>query len=131
MSAPPPAPGSPPRAVRVLIGAHLFLGAWLLLAPDALLGELSRERIDRGVRVFARVLGARHLVEAAALERHHTHDWLRAGAAVDATHALTMIVLAWLVPARRRLAMTNAASAATLACCTFHFDRRGDPAGAG
>jgi hypothetical protein len=38
-----------------------------------------------------------------------------AGAAVDATHALTMLALALLAPDRRRLALTNVATATAFA----------------
>jgi len=120
----PPACSSPPLPVRVLIGLHVCVGAPLLIAPELIVGALPHQRIDRPVRVFARILGARHLAEAAVLARRHTHDWILAGAAVDATHALTMVLLAWLRPARRELALSNAAGATLLAACSVHYDQR-------
>jgi hypothetical protein len=65
--------------------------------------------------MFARILGARHLAQAAILARHHTHKWILASAAVDATHATTMALLATFRPRRRKLALTNVASATMLA----------------
>lgn len=115
---------SPPVAVRLLIGLHVCLGIPLLIAPGRVVGVLPHQRIDRPVRVFARILGARHLAEAAVLARRHTHDWMLASAAVDATHALTMVLLAWLRPARCELALSNAAGATLLAACSVHYDQR-------
>jgi hypothetical protein len=127
----PTANTSPPVPVRLLIGLHVCLGLPLLIAPGKVVGALPHQRIDRPVRVFARILGARHLAEAAVLARRHTHDWILAGAAVDATHALTMLLLAWLRPARRELALANVAGATLLAACSVHYDQRGRLAGAG
>jgi hypothetical protein len=122
---------STPRPVRVLIGLHVCLGAPLLMVPSRVVGALPHQRIDRSVRLFARILGARHLAEAAVLARRHTHDWILAGAAVDATHALCMLLLARLEPAQRKLALTNAAGAACLAACSVHYDQRERLAGTG
>lgn len=121
-----PAPTSPPATtpVRLLIGLHVCVAAPLLIAPGRLLGDLPHQRVDRAARGFARVLGARHLVEAAVLARRHTHDWILAGAAVDATHAVSMVLLAWLRPARRELALASAASATLVAACSVHYDQR-------
>jgi disulfide bond formation protein DsbB len=49
------------------------------------------------------------------MARHHTPKWILAGAAVDATHAATMALLAAVRPDRRKLALTNVASATMLA----------------
>ena len=103
------------RWLRLLIGIRVVSGAGLLIAPGALLGDLLNERIDRPARVFARILGARHLAQAAIMARHHTPKWILAGAAVDATHAATVALLAAVRPDRRRLALTNVASATMLA----------------
>lgn len=127
----PSASASPPVAVRLLIALHACLGIPLLIAPGKLVGALPHQRIDRSVRVFARTLGVRHLAEAAVLARRHTHDWILAGAAVDATHALTMLLLAWLRPSQRKLALTNAAGATCLAACSVHYDQRERLAGTG
>ncbi len=101
--------------LRLLVGIRVVIGAGLLIAPDALLGDLLHQRIDRPERVFARILGARHLAQATIIARHHTRKWILAGAAVDATHATTMALLATVKPGRRKLALTNMASATMLA----------------
>ncbi len=118
-------PGTGPPAL--LVGLHLCVGAPLLIAPGTLLGNLPNERVDRRARGLARVLGARHLAEAAILAARHTHDWIRAGAAVDATHAASMLLLAWLRPAQRELALSSAAGATLLALCSAHYDQRERP----
>jgi hypothetical protein len=99
----------------LLIGIRVVIGVGLLVAPDALLGDLLHERTDRPARAFARILGARHLAQATIMARHHTHKWILAGAAVDATHATTMALLAAVRPDRRTLALTNVASATMFA----------------
>ena len=61
-----------PRSLRLLIGARTLWGAALLIAPGAVLSDLPHQRIDRPARAFARILGARHLIEAAITSRRHT-----------------------------------------------------------
>jgi len=121
--------------MRALIGLRALAGAVLVLAPGKVLGDLPHRRIDDATRAFARILGARHLVEAAVLWRHDTHRWVLVGAAVDATHAATMLTLAAARPDARRLALTNALTASALAGAGVAADRRGHPsdtpAGAG
>lgn len=101
--------------MRPLTVLRALLGSALLLAPGTVLADLPHQRIDGLARLFARVLGVRHLVQAAVAERHPGHAWTVAGAAVDATHAATMVVLAVARPDRRRLAATNATVALALA----------------
>lgn len=103
------------RSFRLLIGARILWGTALLIAPEAVLGALPHQRIDRRARAFAGLLGARHLLEATVTGRRHTRGWILAGATVDATHAASMVILAGLRPDRRVLALTNAATATTLA----------------
>ncbi len=124
MTSPPDLSPTRSHAPALLVGLHLCVGVPLLIAPGTLIGDLPNQRVDRAARLFARVLGARHLAEAAILARRHTHDWILAGAAVDAAHALSMILLAWLAPAPRELALSSAAGATLLAGYSVHFDQR-------
>lgn len=110
--------------MRVLIGLRAVAGSALLLAPGRVLGDLPHRRIDGAASAFARILGARHLAEAAVLWRHNTHRWVLAGAAVDATHAATMFALAMARPDARRLALTNALTASALAGAGIAASRR-------
>jgi hypothetical protein len=61
------------------------------------------------VSVAARVLGARHLVEAVVLARSGTARTRGTFAVVDATHAASMIALAAVRPDQRRPALASAA----------------------
>jgi hypothetical protein len=61
------------------------------------------------VSAAARVLGARHLVEAVALARSGTTRTRGTVAVVDATHAASMIALAAIRPDHRRPAVASAA----------------------
>jgi len=104
-----------PRALRLLLGVRLLWGTALLVDPEAVLRRLPHQRIDRSARTFARLLGIRHLVQAAITAHCPTRRSILAGAAIDATHAATMAILAAIRPDRRELALTNAATATALA----------------
>jgi hypothetical protein len=64
------------------------------------------------VAIYARILGARHLIEATILWRRTTPTVVCTGAAVDAIHAASALAL---VKTRHhpRLAALNVASAST------------------
>ncbi len=107
---------APLSIVRVLYGSAL------LLAPDSLIGE----RAGRSERAFARILGARHLVQAALAGPCSTPRLLRVGVAIDATHAATMIALAVWKPRLRALASANALAAASFAGAGIFEAKRRD-----
>jgi hypothetical protein len=102
-------------AAEALCGVRAAYGAALVLAPRAALGGRSLGAGDPGAVAFARVLGLRHLAEAAALFHRSDRRLLLAGAAVDGAHGASMLVLAALSPSRRRLAAAGAASAVLFA----------------
>ena len=106
-----------------VIGARILVGTALLTRPRTLLTAVSGQPADENVVVFARVLGARHLVEAAILWRWTTPTVIRAGAAVDATHAASAVAL---IKTRHhpRLAALNVASASTFALLGVTLARR-------
>jgi hypothetical protein len=101
--------------MRLLTRVRVTYGTLLLLRPRLLTKAIPMSNIDGPVIAFARLLGARHLLEAAVLSRRRAPVWTLAGAAVDATHATTMVVLAVRRPIRRSLAIANALAAASLA----------------
>jgi hypothetical protein len=86
----------------------------LLTRPDGIVAALSGEPPDRNVAIYARILGARHLLEAAILWRRTTSVVVGAGASVDAIHAASALAL---VKTRHHpwLAILNVASATTFA----------------
>ncbi len=103
-----------------LIVIRVAWGAALLLAPGRVLRALPHQQIDRRARVFARVLGARDVAQAALIARRPTRGWILAGVAVDATHATTMVALALLRPGRRKLALANLMTASAFAIAGVH-----------
>jgi hypothetical protein len=100
---------------RSLVYGRIAFGALLLIGPEAALRPLARRRVTVPERAVARVLGVRNLAEGAVLARHAGRRWVLAGAAVDATHCLSMIAVAAASPKRRRLALASALIAATTA----------------
>lgn len=90
-------------------------GTALLLAPDALLRPATGRPADARARGVARVLGARHLVQAAAVGVRPTPAVVALGAEVDVAHAASMLGLAALVRSRRRTGLLDGAVAAAFA----------------
>jgi hypothetical protein len=89
-----------------------------LLSPDFVAGRLMGTAPDRRARAAIRILGARHLLQAALTARggRTAH---RIGGTVDAAHAATMIVLAALDEKRRSTAAVNAAIALVFSAGEF------------
>lgn len=102
-------------AIRLLTAARVLWGAALLVAPGSVIVEATTVRASGVTQVAARLLGLRHLAEAAFTGRRHSPTPILLGAAVDGTHAATLAVLALIRPDQRRLALTNVATATTFA----------------
>ena len=68
-------------------------GAVLVCAPGAVIGLCTGQQASRRTRAVARVLGSRHLVQAAVTARAPSALVLRAGAQVDLAHAASMLAL--------------------------------------
>ncbi|MGH2865748.1 MAG: hypothetical protein ACRDJX_10940 [Solirubrobacteraceae bacterium] len=100
---------------------HLLCGAcWLQTS--------SRPRADRpnGApawrwRLFARILGARHVGEGLALVCRPSARCLRLAAATDALHCASMLALARISPRWRGPALLSAATASALSACAMRF----------
>ena len=110
--------------MRALTATRVLYGSLLLLAPGKLLRQLPRRQTGRRTQAVARVLGARHLLQAVIVSRQSSKRRLRAGAVVDASHAATMVALAALVPQRRWPAGADALAAASLAAAGIIESRR-------
>jgi hypothetical protein len=97
-----------------VIGARTLAGIALLTRPRTLLTSICGQGADESVAIYARILGARHLVEAAILWRWTTPRVVATGAAVDAIHAASAVAL---VKTRHhpRLATLNVASGSAFA----------------
>ncbi len=111
------------RLSVALIGARALVGGGLLVRPRALLAAVSGQDPNENVIIYARVLGARHFIEAAILWKWTTPTVVRTGAVVDAIHAASAVAL---VKTRHhpRLATLNVASATTFALLGAALARR-------
>lgn len=103
------------RALTLLRGAY---GVTLLARPRELLADAGL-RTDAHALAFARVLGARHLVQALVLGGS-AHPLVRLGALVDGVHAATVLAWAALDEPHRRGLLVNAAVATALAVEGLH-----------
>jgi hypothetical protein len=81
----------------------------LLWAPVTCQGGRRAGAGDHTSTVLGRMLGARHLAEALLAAARPGRRTMQAGAAIDGTHALSMVALAICDPRRRQLAVTAAA----------------------
>lgn len=103
-----------PRLPRLaLVGLGAAWGASLLVGAPRLLratGMATATGLDLGA---TRVLGARHLVQA-LVQAGGSDAVVRAGAAGDGVHAVTMLALAAASPRHRAAALVSAAVASTL-----------------
>jgi hypothetical protein len=96
---------------RRLAAVRTGFGLLLLLGPRVALGTAHARREDRWAVVYCRLLGLRQLLEAVVLARQPGRQWIAAGAAVDAIHALSAMLIAGAWPDRRRAATANALTA--------------------
>jgi hypothetical protein len=116
------------RGATLLSAARLLLGTLYLFAPERSSEALGACCQSRGARAAVRLLGARHLLQAAVSGRRPARGTLGAGAAVDAAHALSMLAIAFVSPRSRRPALSSAAVAGTLALAGL-FAMAGVPEG--
>ena len=94
---------------------RIALGTMLLLVPDSVLRTVGAGPSDARTRRVARVLGARQLLQGSLAVRYRSRSSVLGGAAVDATHAATMLALATRRPDYRRPAIASALSAGCFA----------------
>ncbi|MGI8726846.1 MAG: hypothetical protein ACR2K6_04110 [Solirubrobacterales bacterium] len=104
--------GPGPRPLALVRAAF---GALLLCFPDFMLREVPHRKIDHPADVVARILGLRHLIEAAVLGRRRSRTWVLLAVAVDVIHAATAFGLAAVDDRHRRVALSNGVSAILLA----------------
>ena len=104
---------SPAVVPRVLFpAARACYGVALLCAPGVMLGLATGEAPSQRARTVARILGARHLAQAALTLWRPRPAVLFAGAGIDACHAASMAALAVADPHMRRTGLADAATAA-------------------
>lgn len=98
----------PLALVRALFGAVLFC------FPETLLRAAPHRDIDHPADAVARILGARHLIEAALLGRQRSRGPILVSVSIDAIHAATAFAFAGIDSRHRRLALTNGGTATAL-----------------
>ncbi len=108
-----PAPALP--GTRWASVARAAYGATLLCAPGPIVRMLTGELTTPRVRTVARVLGARHLAQAAVCGVLPARGMIQAGTAADGLHSASMLVLAGAEPRLRRALLADAAVAAAFA----------------
>ena len=102
-------PSSQP--IRWIELVRALWGLILLFAPREMLHSEGSSQADERAVVTFRVLGARHLIQAALSGLRPTRDRLAVGAAVDFIHAGTGLAFGTADERRRRVAFTDAAVA--------------------
>ena len=98
-------------------------GVMLVAAPGAVIRLVTGQPSGRRERGVARLLGARHLVQAAITALAPVPGVLAAGAGVDALHTTSMIMLAAVDRRARRAALTDALAEGLFAAAGFSSAR--------
>ena len=102
---------------RAAAAARAGLGALLVTRPDLAARVLGAQRRDS--HPVLRVLGLRHLLEAAALATRPTAGVVAVGLVVDGTHVLSCLGFAFISRSHRRPALRDAAAASTVLVATW------------
>ena len=100
-------------AAGLVSAGRACYGLVLLAVPAQVITVAGTRPSKQSCRV-ARVLGVRHLVQAAVSGRAG-RGGLAAGAAVDSVHAASMLVMAVMLPRLRRAELADGSIAALLA----------------
>jgi hypothetical protein len=91
--------------------AEAVWGLVLVCAPQRVIRWVNGSGSDPPEVVAARVLGARHVVQAAALFSRPTRARMLVGSGLSGLHAASMLLLGTVDAPRRRLAACDAAIA--------------------
>jgi enoyl-CoA hydratase/carnithine racemase len=110
-------------ALDVLTGGRGGLGVSYLVAPERVAVTIGGHRMP-GVAVrLVRLVGMRHVAEAALLGATNSARLARLVGGVDVCHALTMVAVAVAAPRFRRLALAGLAEALALGLPTIAMAR--------
>lgn len=118
-------PSSRPATWRTIEAVRAVWGAALMIGPRTVLERVHGVRADSRSIAVARVLGARHLAQAALSGIAPTPAVLALGVWVDTVHAGTALTFAAADHARARAGITDAAVAAGWAAAGFRDVTRG------
>jgi hypothetical protein len=98
-------------------------GVLLVVAPGAVIRLATGQPSGRRERAVARLLGTRHVVQAAITAFAPVPGVLAAGAGVDVLHTTSMIMLAAADRRARRAALTDALAESLFAAAGFSSAR--------
>jgi hypothetical protein len=102
--------------LRLLVPlARAGYGAALLCAPGPMIGVVTGQPPSRRARRVARILGVRHLTQAAVTALNPGPEVVALGVIVDLLHAASMFAFAAAVPDLRRAELADALAATALA----------------
>ena len=102
--------------LRLLVPlARAGYGAALLCAPGPMIGVVTGKPPSRRARRVARVLGVRHLIQAAVTTFNPGPEVVALGVVVDLLHAASMFAFAAVVPDLRDAELADALAATALA----------------
>ena len=111
--------GNAPTAagrLRLLVPlARAGYGAALLCAPGPMIGVVTGQPPSRRARRVARILGVRHLLQAAVTAANPGPEVVALGVVVDLLHAASMFAFAAAVPELRSAELADALAATALA----------------
>jgi len=111
--------GASARTGQALQVARTGYGAALLLAPGPVIWLATGRAATRRTRETARVLGARHLVQAALTAAAPEPRVFALGGQADALHAASMVLLAVVSRRGRGPALADALTEAAFAAMGF------------
>jgi hypothetical protein len=106
---------SPAVARLLLTAVRAGYGTALLCAPGAALRLCTGQPAGQRERFVARILGIRHLAQAAVTAYAPRPEVLTAGVGIDLCHALSMLVLAAADRTMRAAEVADATAAIALA----------------
>jgi hypothetical protein len=104
---------------QALAAIRASYGVALLIAPGAVIYLGTGRSPGRRARRVARLLGARHLIQAGVSAFTPLPGVLAVGAAADGLHAASMLMFATVGRGMRRAALTDALAEALFAAAGF------------
>ncbi len=120
------ASGRTAAGVALELGRAAY-GLVSLLAPERVAAGELRRAPGPGTKQVARVLGARHVIQALAVLSTGNATAHRVGAVVDGLHGLSMVPWAVLTRTDRRYYVTSAVVATSLAVLEWRVSFRERP----
>ena len=110
-----------PRALQLIRAAY---GSALILRPGPAIQLATGRLPSRRACLVARVLGARHLAQAALTALVPQPETFAAGGGIDAVHATSMLLLAAASKPERRAALADALAETAFAAAGLSISAR-------